>query len=149
MKNLHFIQFIAAPSDVVWEMMWSKQTFGIWMEPMGTGHYYEPALIQGGHIRWLTPQGDGMYGKVKEIIPYQQITFEHHGWIVNGINSNEDTFKSIEKYVLQTMDNGTLVSLEVETFPEYEKLMLEKYPEVLIALQELATTAFLSQNQNL
>lgn len=149
MKQLHFSQFISAPRNLVWEMMWSKKTFSEWMRPMGEGHYYEPALLQGGQIRWLTPHGDGMYGIVKKLIPYELITFEHHGWIINGVNSQEDTFKSFEKYSLDITEDGTFVNLEVETFPEYEKLMLDKYPLVLLALQNLTTTAFLSQNQNL
>jgi uncharacterized protein YndB with AHSA1/START domain len=148
MKNLHFAQLISAPQNMVWEMMWSKKTFGIWMRPMGDGHYYEPTLFQGGYIRWLTPSGDGMFGKVLELIPNEKITFEHHGWISNGIDSQEDTFNSLEKYTLSASSDGTMVTIDVETFPEYEKLMMEKYPLVLAELNKIATAAFLSQNEN-
>ncbi|MEY3598282.1 MAG: hypothetical protein RL521_704, partial [Bacteroidota bacterium] len=37
MKRLQFSQFIEAPKNLVWEIMWSKKTFGIWMKPMGEG----------------------------------------------------------------------------------------------------------------
>lgn len=118
------------------------------MRPMGDGHYYEPTLFQGGYIRWLTPSGDGMFGKVLELIPNEKITFEHHGWISNGIDSQEDTFNSLEKYTLSASSDGTMVTIDVETFPEYEKLMMEKYPLVLAELNKIAAAAFLSQNEN-
>jgi hypothetical protein len=146
MKRLQFSQFIEAPKNLVWEIMWSKKTFGIWMKPMGEGHYYEPALFEGGDIRWLTPSGDGMFGKVIELIPFEKITIEHNGWVINGNNSWEDTFKSYEIFELSVTNNGTLVSLAVDTFLEYEKLMLEKYPLVLQELNLIVTAAFLTQN---
>lgn len=148
MTRLYFNINIDAPKNWVWNLMWSKETFGLWMSPMGEGHYYEPALFKGGDVRWLTPSGDGMFGKVKELIPEELIVFEHHGWVNKGINCLDDPFRSEEKFALAYNQNVTTVSLEVDTFEEYVDLMKEKYPQVLAALKQMAEQHFFLKNQN-
>lgn len=149
MTRLLFFIEIQAPTALVWRLMWAPETFGLWMSPMGNGHYYEPSLIQGGSVRWLTPSGDGMYGKVKELTPGEKIVFEHHGWISKGINSLEDTFSSEEKYMLHGDENKTKVTIEVDTFDEYTEMMQEKYPLVLAELKKIAEQHFFLKNKNI
>lgn len=149
MNRLQFDIEINAPQDLVWQLMWDKNTFSEWMLPMGEGHYFEPTLIAGGKIRWLTPNGDGMYGKVKKLIPGEKIVFEHQGWIIKGENSMVDTFKSEELYSLKSEKKITHVCLEVDTFDEYTALMKEKYPLVLEALKKIAEQHFFLKNQNI
>ncbi|MBM3427640.1 MAG: SRPBCC domain-containing protein [Bacteroidetes bacterium] len=148
MNRLKFSIDIHAPQNLVWSIMWSKETFEKWMLPMGEGHYYESALFQGGNVRWLTPSGDGMFGKVKELIPEEKIVFEHHGWVLKGINCLDDPFLSEEKFILSSKEKVTRVELEVDTFDEYVDLMKEKYPQVLVALKEIAEQHFFLKNQN-
>jgi uncharacterized protein YndB with AHSA1/START domain len=146
MKRLFFHKTIQADPSYIWRMMWSKNTFPLWMSPMGEGHFYEPALIQGERIKWLTPNGDGMFGIVEELVPNQKIVFKHQGWIQNGALLLDEPFESFEIYQLSFDGKNTVVELAVDTFPEYVELMQEKYPLVLDQLEILCQAALSSQN---
>lgn len=141
MKNLHFSIRIQAPRQRVWQMMLEQDGYRQWTSAFGEGSYYEGSWEQGQRIRFLGPDGSGgMFSTIAENRPFEFISIRHLGELVGGV---EDTSKpsgwtnALENYTFTTDGNATLVQVDVNTIPEFEKFMTDAWPKALLQLKEL------------
>lgn len=85
----------------------------------------------------------GMSSRVKEVKKYEFISFEHLGYIVNGVEDTEsDYIKSImpsyENYTFIKIDeNKTIVKVDVESDPKYTEMFTVMWPKALNKLKEI------------
>jgi hypothetical protein len=126
--------------------MLEDKTYRIWTKAFDEGSYYLGSWDKGSEIRFLAtdPSGklQGMYSKIKENIPYQFISIEHLGAIVNGqIDVTSDEVKawapSLENYTLAETGRGTELKVDIEVVEDYKPMFEGMWPRALTALKEL------------
>lgn len=142
MKTLHFSIRIQAPRERVWQLMLAPDGYRQWTAAFCEGSYYEGSWEQGQHIRFLSPQGEGMLAEIAENRLYEFISIRHLGEIVGGVD--RATSEKIgawtnarENYTFSSDGAGTLVQVDVDTPPDFEKFMTEAWPRALSLLKTL------------
>lgn len=135
-KTLHYSMFISAPRQHVWDVMLGPEGYKQWTSDFAEGSYYEGSWEQGQKIRFLTPEGEGMFSTIEESRPYEFVAIHHLGTVRNG---SEDTQSeearqwgdAWEKYELRDLNGGTEVIVDVDTPEEMEVFMQETWPKAL------------------
>lgn len=142
MKTLKFEITINAPRTRVWNTMLEPETYKAWTSAFCEGSYYTGSWDQGAQIRFLSPSGDGMTAVIAENRPYEFVSIQHRGVIENGA---EDTTSekvrawapAYENYRFSDVPGGCLVTVTLDTVPEYEQYMLDAFPKALALLKGL------------
>ena len=141
-KTLTFTVSIAAPRPLVWETMLDAETYRRWTAPFCEGTYFEGSWEEGSRMHFLAPNGDGMVAEIAENRPLEYVSIRHLGEVRDGI---EDTTSegvqawapAYESFAFAETEQGTEVTVELETLAEYEQCMLDTYPRALSILKEL------------
>lgn len=139
MKKLEFSIEINAPKEKVWEALWKDENYKNWTSVFSEGSYYESDLKKGSEIRFMTPNGSGMFGIVEENIPFEKMYFKHFGEVKNGENQ-EKTYgdEAIERYDLKEENGKTFVSVTMNAPEEYIPYFAEVFPKALEKVKEIA-----------
>jgi uncharacterized protein YndB with AHSA1/START domain len=146
-EKISFVVEIDAPKDQVYKMMLSKETYNDWTKVFTETSHYEGEWIKGNKIRFLAYDKEGklngMVSKLDEVIPNEFVSIQHLGEIVNNedITSGEliDQWSgSHENYHFETIENnGTKLTIAVDSIPEYFSFFNEQYPVALQKLKEI------------
>ena len=88
MATLNFSVTINAPKEKVWDVLWSDEGYRKWTAVFTEGSYAESDWKEGSKIRFLSAEGDGMYGIIHKKEPFEQMVFEHQGEIKNGVEES-------------------------------------------------------------
>jgi uncharacterized protein YndB with AHSA1/START domain len=142
MKKLRYSIHIAAPVETVWRAMLDPETYRDWTSAFCAGSYFEGSWAQGATIRFLTPEGEGMFGRIAENRPHEFLSIELLGCIHGGI---EDTTSEearawqpgYENYAFRAADGGTRLEIELDTTPEFEPYLQEAWPKALARLKAI------------
>ena len=142
MKTLKFEVTINAPRTRVWNTMLEPETYKAWTSAFCEGSYYTGSWDQGAQIRFLSPSGDGMTAVIAENRRYEFVSIQHRGVIENGA---EDTTSekvrawapAYENYRFSDVPGGCLVTVTLDTAPEYEQYMRDAFPKALALLKGL------------
>lgn len=91
---------------------------------------------QGQKIRFLTPEGEGMFSTIEENRPYEFVSIHHLGTVKNGSEDtqSEDARRwgdAWEKYEFKDVAGGTELVVDVDTPEEMESFMQETWPKAL------------------
>jgi hypothetical protein len=148
MTNLNYSININAPKEKVWETMLGQETYKEWTAAFHPGSYYDGSWDKGSKI-WFVSEDDGklsgMFGHIVENIPYQYVSIEQLGEIIDGKedSSSEEAqnwIGSHENYRF-TEDNGiTTVDVEMtgdNVSPEIAKMFEGMWPPALQKLKEI------------
>lgn len=135
-KTLHYSMFIHAPRQRVWDVMLGPEGFKQWTSDFAEGSYYEGSWEPGQKIRFLTPEGEGMFSTIEENRPYEFVSIHHLGTVKNGSedSQSEDARQwgdAWEKYEFRDLAGGTEVVVDVDTPEEMEAFMQETWPKAL------------------
>jgi uncharacterized protein YndB with AHSA1/START domain len=138
METLTFkINIIASP-EKVWQSLWQPENYKIWTNPFCTGSYYKTdSFTEGNKIHLLTPSGEGMYSILDRIEENHFLAFKHLGDIKNFEEmpiTTESWSGAMETYTLNKTDNGTELTVNVDTIEKYIDFMNNTFP---LALNEL------------
>jgi hypothetical protein len=141
-KTLTFSTSINAPRRVVWDKTLTDETYRIWTAPFCEGSYFEGSWDQGSKMKFLSPSGHGMTSVIAENRPYEYLSIEHIGEIVNGVeDTSSDKVKqwapAYENYSFADADGGTALTVTLDTIPDLEQYMLDTFPKALNVLKEL------------
>jgi hypothetical protein len=142
MKTLKFEVTINAPRSRVWNTMLEPETYKVWTSAFCEGSYYTGSWQQGAKIHFLSPSGDGMTAVIAENRKHEFVSIQHLGVIENGV---EDTASeqvrawapAYENYQFSDVPGGCLVTVTLDTVPEYEQYMLDTFPKALALLKGL------------
>ncbi|WP_158605944.1 SRPBCC domain-containing protein [Taibaiella sp. KBW10] len=142
-ERLPFTIEINAPKEKVWEALWDKDKYTIWTNPFCEGSYYEGEIEPDGDIRFLAPDGSGMYSSIMYLKEQEQIVFSHIGAVKDGedLPVDEETQKwtgSLEMYTLTEKDGVTTLIAEVDIDEKHKAFMMKQFPLALQALKTLA-----------
>ena len=143
MKTLKFSVHIAAPREVVWNIMWGKESSKKWLSVLQEGTYAVTDWNEGSKIMFLSPNGDGMNSVIQRKIPNELMSFKHLNVIKPGHDSStsEQDPKwegAAENYYLHEEDGITRLQVEIDTTEEYVKYFETAFPMALKKIKDLA-----------
>ena len=140
METLNFTIQINATPEKVWNCLWDIENYKIWTNPFCKGSYYKTdSFKEGSKIHLLTPSGDGMYSILETVKENDFLAFKHLGDIKNfeemPITGESETWTgAMETYTLKEIENGTELTVNVDTLESYVDFMKKTFP---LALNEL------------
>lgn len=141
LKTLKFEEFIEAPVAKVWDTMLGKETYTKWTSVFAEGSTFEGSWEKGSDIKLIDPKSNsGMIARIAENKPHEFISIEHVGMFKNGVpdyESAKEWAPAYENYTFIEKDGGTLVKIDQDTLPEYEKMLLDLWPKALTTLKAL------------
>lgn len=149
MQKINFSIQINAPKEKVWDTMLNDSTYREWTKPFNSSSCYEGSWEEGSEIKFLgvdkdgNPNAGGMYSRIKTNRPYEYISIEHLGFIVNGVvdTTSEEVKKwtpAFENYTFKEKAGGTEVSVELDIADEHKAEFEKMWPEALQILKELS-----------
>lgn len=109
---------IKAPAEKVWQVLWDKDDYKKWAAAFMAGSYYTGELKQGGKIKFLDPNNNGMESLVVSVIENREITFQHLHELEAG-KEGQSLGNMKEKYVLDEQNGVTTLSMNSEMPEEY------------------------------
>jgi len=140
METLNFTIQINATPEKVWQSLWEIENYKLWTSPFCKGSYYKTdSFTEGSKIQGLTPSGDGMYSILETIKENEFLAFKHLGEIKNfeemPITGESETWTgAMETYTLKEIENGTELTVNVDTLESFVDFMNKTFP---LALKEL------------
>ncbi len=140
METLNFTIHINATPEKVWNCLWEIENYKIWTSPFCIGSYYKTdRFVEGSKIHLLTPSGEGMFSIIETLKENTFLAFQHLGDIKNfeemPISGESETWTgAMETYALNETENGTELTVNVDTLESYVDFMKKTFP---LALNEL------------
>lgn len=136
MRTLTFSIDILASTEHVWNTMLNQASYKEWTAAFAPGCSYEGSWEQGTKMRFLGPNGSGMFSEVAENRPYAHLSVRHIGYDENG---KKVTFTPAlyEKYTFTVAELGTRLQVDLDVLPEFEVDMTEAWPKALAQLKEI------------
>jgi uncharacterized protein YndB with AHSA1/START domain len=141
MKTLKFSVHIAAPREVVWNIMWGKESSKKWLSVLQEGTYAVSDWNEGSKIMFLSPDGDGMNSVIQRKIPNELMSFKHLNIMKHGSESStidKDKEWATENYYLHEEDGITQLKVEIETSEEFVRYFETTFPMALKKIKDLA-----------
>jgi uncharacterized protein YndB with AHSA1/START domain len=148
MANLHYTIEISAPKEKVWQTMLGLETYKEWTAAFHPGSTYVGSWDKGSKIRFVSEdegKTGGMFGQIVENIPYEYVSIEQLGEIVDGQEdtSSEDAQQWIgshENYHFSEKDGTTTLDVELigeGVSDEMAKMFDGMWPQALQKLKEI------------
>lgn len=146
MEKLSYSVFIKASKKKVWETMLNDATYRQWTAIFNpSGSYYEGSWNEGSDIRFYGPNEDGtvsgMISRIKQSRPYEYISIQHLGEVINGKEKLWPAtagVEALENYTFKEVDGGTELHVDLDSPPEYKEMFEEMWPKALQKLKEIA-----------
>lgn len=136
MKQLRYTIEIKASADKVWKVLWGEHSYRQWTKVFHESSYAESEWKKGSEIRFLTPEGAGMYSRIEELILNELMAFQHLGEIKDFINippegNDKEWMNARESYKLTSNGKETVLTAELETLESYEGFFNNAFPKAL------------------
>lgn len=138
MTPLQFSTNINAPKEKVWNVLWNDGTYRQWTAVFAEGSHAESDWEEGDGIRFLSPNGDGMYGVIQKKKPFEEMVFEHHGEIKAGKEEPRDWAGAKESYRLTEKDGATELAVQMDITEEHKDYFSATFPKALQVVKQLA-----------
>lgn len=148
MNKLNYTVDINAPKQKVWEVMLADKTYREWTGAFHEGSYYEGSWEKGSKIRFLAADDgklSGMSSKIVESIPYEYISIEHVGEVIDGVDdltseSAKQWAGAHENYIFSEVNGVTNLTVELEgggLSEEISEMFQGMWPKALQKLKEI------------
>ena len=138
MNKLDFSIQINAPKEKVWDKLWSDAGYRKWTSVFMQGSYAESSWEEGSKIKFLAPDGGGMYGIIQKKIPLEAMVFEHKGEIKNGIEESKDWAGATEGYFLSEKNGGTELKVVLDANDEFKDYFSQTFPKALALVKQIS-----------
>jgi len=121
MANVNYTIDIEAPKQKVWQVMLELDTYKEWTGAFHPGSTYEGSWDKGSKIKFVSEDDrklSGIFSQIAENIPYEYVSIEHLGEIVDGkedmtSESAKQWSGSHENYRFTEKDGITTVDVEL------------------------------------
>ena len=143
MQKLDFEITIAAPRARVWDTMIAPDTYRAWTSAFAEGSDFAGSWDEGAEIRFIGPNGDGMFAEIAENRLHEVISIRHLGMIENGVvdTTSEKVRAWTPAYeTYRFADDGAggcRLSVSVDMADEYAQYMRDAFPKALALLKGL------------
>lgn len=138
MKTLEFKIQINASPEKVWEALWNDANYRKWAAVFYDGSYAESDWNEGSGIRFLAPNGDGMFSMIEKKILNQLMLFKHLGEIKDGVETNSNWGEAREQYTLVSNAGGTELTVNLDTVEEMTEYFAGVFPKALDVVKQIA-----------
>lgn len=143
MKDIVRDIFINAPKEKVWKSMLEDKTYREWTSAFHEGSFAESDWQEGSKIMFIDDSRSGMLGFIKEMKPYDTISFEFTGLMMEGKEDTESEWAKkyaglIEKYTFTDQDGGTMLHIEAGAEDDMLEEMETGWDQGLAKLKEIA-----------
>ena len=134
---------ISAPKEKVWKVLWNEDSYRKWTVPFSEGSYIESDWQIGGRTLFLGGEGNGMVSTIDQLIENKIMSFKHLGMIKDGKEDleSEDVQKwagLLETYILESSENKTTLSVEMDIEDDYKDYFMEAFPKALNIVKQLS-----------
>lgn len=148
MADLNYTITINAPKEKVWHTMLDLDTYKKWTEPFYPGSYYDGSWDKGSEIKFVAEADggrSGIHGRIAENIPYEYVSIEYLGEIVDGqLNTTgNDSSKWVgahENYRFSEENGATTIEVVLagqNVGDEMAKMFDGMWPKALEKLKEI------------
>lgn len=143
MKKLEFKIDIAASRQKVWETMLNPETYKKWVSVSWPGSSYEGNWKQGENVRFVSPGQGGTMANIVELRPYEYILANHIAVINSDGTEDRDSdvakgwIGTTESYTFTEKNGNTELKVQINTYPDWEKMFKDGWPNALAKLKEI------------
>ncbi|MEY2922803.1 MAG: hypothetical protein RL108_1429 [Bacteroidota bacterium] len=146
-NNLIALQFeivMQSTAENLWNCLWQPENYQQWTSKFCAGNYYETTAFEAGSdIRFLTPNGQGMYSVIEIMEPHNLLVFKHLGEITNfenEVNSDGSQLWKDARERYEITENGSQLTLKVtvDTLEMYLAHTKQMFTDALADLKALA-----------
>jgi hypothetical protein len=146
-KNLIALQFeivMQSTAENLWNCLWQPENYQQWTSKFCAGNYYETTGFEAGSdIRFLTPNGQGMYSVIEIMEPHNLLVFKHLGEITNfenEVNSDGSQLWKDARERYEITENGSQLTLKVtvDTLEMYLAHTKQMFTDALADLKAMA-----------
>lgn len=148
MQKLHFSITINAPKEKVWHVMLDDEPYQEWTAAFSEGSRYEGSWKKDSKMLFLGPDPEtgeegGMVSRIAENKPYEFLSIEHLGIIVDGVEdtTSEEATKwapAFENYTFTDKDGMTELSVDMDVSDEYVESFTKMWTDALGRIKEIA-----------
>ncbi len=143
MQREKFSITIAAPKEKVWKVLWDKDTYSKWTSVFSEGSYAESDWDEGSRVRFLSPEGNGMFSIINKKRENEIMSFKHLGEVKDGKEQPESAISqkwngAMETYTLKEINGATDLTVEVDITKEFFEYFNSTFPKALLKVKELA-----------
>lgn len=144
--TLQFNVTINAPVEKVYHSMLDEELYKAWTAPFNANSHYIGSWEKGSKIIFIGCDDKGTMGgmvsRIQENIPYKFVSIEHLGLYKNGSEITtgpevEAWAGAQENYSFKDIDGKTLVSIDMDSNPQFEEYFKATWPKALDKLKEL------------
>lgn len=143
---LHFETTIGANAATVFHALFDEKMYNEWTTVFNPTSHFKGSWKKGSKMIFLGTGQDGkeggMISRIREKIPNRFVSIEHVGIIEDGkeISSGPDVERwagALENYTLTENNEGTLLSVDMDAFPEWAAYFSETWPRALEKLKTI------------
>ena len=144
MKKLEFKIDIDASPKKVWETMFNPESYREWISASFPGSYYKGQWKEGENIKFLSPNQGGTLATIVELRPQEYILAKHIAVISPDGTEDRDSevakgwIGTTEAYNFTERNRKTEVKVEINTYPNWEKMFSDGWPKALKKLKEIS-----------
>lgn len=148
MNNVEFKIEINAPAKQVWFALWDDHHYRHWVSVFCEGSYAESDWKEGSAIRFLGPDGGGMYSTITKLVPEEAMCFTHLGELKNNEEQAIDEKTSLwsgatENYYLNEKDGTTTLTVKMDITDEHLSYFQDAFPKGLAKVKEQAENLYI------
>ncbi len=145
MDTLEFTVEVNAGPAKVRRVLHHDDEFRIWAGAFGEGFYEMGHRTEGGAVRFLTPDGQGMVSRIGETRPGEFLSRKHIVVVRDGVDDTDSAEARVwtpahETYRLARMEGGTQLRVAVEIPEDNRGFVEETCSNALARIQDLAET---------
>jgi len=139
MERLKFSKVIKAPRNIVWHALWDDKNYREWTSVFCAGSYAESDWKEGSEVRFLSPEGGGMYSIIDKKDEPAYMAFKHQGEIKDGKKLPLGEWQgAMETYALNEKGKETEVVVELDITEDHKDYFQKTWVLALDKLKEIA-----------
>jgi len=137
---MHFEIAINCSSEIVYNSILEEDKYKEWTSVFNPTSHFKGSWDKGSKILFIGTDQDGktggMVSKIRENIPGKFLSIEHNGIIKDGkeITNGPDVTEwagSLENYSFIEKNNRTILSIDIDSNPEFRQYFLKTWPKAL------------------
>ena len=143
MEKLEFKIMIACHKQKVWDTMLHPDTYKEWVAASWPDSFYKGRWAENENIRFISEDGSGTLAHIESLIPYKYIRAKHIA-ILNegGVEDRESELAKnwigiTESYTFNSTQEGTELTINIETRDEWKKMFTDGWPDALAKLKAI------------
>lgn len=143
MEKLEFNSTINANPEVVWDILWGKDSYDQWTSVFAEGSTVKTDWKEGSKILFVDGKGSGMVSYIDAKKPYEFMSFRHMGTVKEGVEdfdspATKEWAGSKENYWLKEVNGKTELKVDIDVTSEYRDYFEKTWPAAMQRIKELA-----------